>query len=135
MQRRLRSSPSAAASRATAYAKRSAASAATPPSRSTKFQPGTQVFDWTVPKEWNIREAWIKDPSGRTVVDFADSNLHVLNGSAAVQRTLPLSELKSHIFTLPDMPDLVPYRTAYAGDRWGFCMPHRLLEALPDGPL
>ena len=94
---------------------------------------GTQVFDWTVPREWNIREAWIKAPSGKKVVDFSASSLHVLNTSHSVQLTLPLSELKSHIYTLPDMPDLIPYRTAYAGDQWGFCMPHRTLEALPEG--
>ncbi|PSC03993.1 peptidase M28 [Alsobacter soli] len=94
---------------------------------------GTQVFDWTIPPEWVIREAWIKDPSGRKVVDFADCNLHVLNYSAPVRARLPLAQLREHVFTLPDQPDLIPYRTSYYAERWGFCMSHRQLEALPEG--
>ncbi|HEY2293099.1 MAG TPA: DUF4910 domain-containing protein [Thermoanaerobaculia bacterium] len=94
---------------------------------------GTQVFDWTVPKEWNIRGAWIKDPSGRKVVDFQDCNLHVLGYSVPVHEKLPLAELKEHLFTLPDKPDLIPYRTSYYKETWGFCLRHRTLESLPEG--
>jgi aminopeptidase-like protein len=94
---------------------------------------GTPVFDWTVPKEWNIRDAWIKDPSGRKVVDFQDCNLHVLNYSVPVHEKLPLAELKKHLFTLPDKPDLIPYRTSYYKEAWGFCLRHRTLEELPEG--
>jgi aminopeptidase-like protein len=94
---------------------------------------GTRVFDWTVPKEWNIRDAWIKDPSGRKVVDFQDCNLHVLNYSVPVHEKLPLAELRKHLFTLPDKPDLIPYRTSYYKEAWGFCLRHRTLEELPDG--
>ncbi len=94
---------------------------------------GTQVFDWTVPKEWNIRDAWIKDPSGRKIVDFQESNLHVLNYSVPVQARMPLSELRSHLFTLPFKPDLIPYRTSYYKEAWGFCLAHRQLETLPEG--
>jgi aminopeptidase-like protein len=94
---------------------------------------GTPVFDWTVPKEWNIRDAWIKDPSGRKVVDFQEHNLHVLGYSVPVHERLPLAELKKHLFTLPDKPDLIPYRTSYYEEAWGFCLRHRTLEALPDG--
>jgi aminopeptidase-like protein len=94
---------------------------------------GTPIFDWTVPREWNIREAWIKGPSGETIVDLRDSSLHVLSYSRPVRATLPLSELRENIFTLPERPEVIPYRTAYAGDRWGFCMSHRQLEALPQG--
>ncbi len=94
---------------------------------------GTRVFDWTVPKEWNIRDAWIKDPSGRKVVDFQDCNLHVLNYSVPVHERLPLAELKKHLFSLPDKPDLIPYRTSYYKEAWGFCLRHRTLEELPDG--
>jgi aminopeptidase-like protein len=94
---------------------------------------GTKVFDWTVPREWNIRDAYIKSPSGEKVVDFSKSNLHVLGYSMPVRASLPLAELKEHIFTLPDKPDVIPYRTAYAGDQWGFCMPHSRLEELTDG--
>jgi aminopeptidase-like protein len=95
---------------------------------------GTPVFDWTVPREWNIRDAWIKDARGERVVDFRRSNLHVLNYSVPVHTTLPLEELKAHLYTLPDRPDWIPYRTSYYQERWGFCLTQRQLEALPDGP-
>ena len=94
---------------------------------------GTQVFDWTIPREWTIRDAYIKNAAGERVVDFASCNLHVLNYSRPVRATLPLDELKKHVFTLPDQPDLIPYRTAYYAEAWGFCMAHNRLAALPDG--
>jgi aminopeptidase-like protein len=94
---------------------------------------GTPVYDWTVPKEWNIREAWIKGPDGRRIVDFRDSNLHVVSYSCPVRARLPLADLKEHLHTLPDQPDRIPYRTSYYKETWGFCMPHRVLEAMPDG--
>ncbi len=94
---------------------------------------GTPVFDWTVPREWNIREAYIQDADGKRVVDFRDHALHVLNYSIPVRERLPLAELKKHIFTLPDQPDLIPYRTSYYKEAWGFCMEENRLAALPDG--
>jgi aminopeptidase-like protein len=94
---------------------------------------GTQVLDWTIPKEWNIRDAWIKDAQGRKVVDFAKSNLHVLNYSVPVRRRMRLAELKEHLFSLPETPDWIPYRTSYYRETWGFCLTQRQLEALPDG--
>jgi len=94
---------------------------------------GTPVFDWTVPREWNLRDAWIKDPAGRKVVDFQEHNLHVLGYSMPVHEKLPLSELKKHLFSLPDKPDLIPYRTSYYKEAWGFCLRHRTLETLPEG--
>jgi aminopeptidase-like protein len=94
---------------------------------------GTKVFDWTVPREWNIRDAYIKNAAGERIVDFGKSNLHVLNYSMPVHAVLPLSELRKRIFTLPDQPDLVPYRTSYYAENWGFCMAHSQLSALPDG--
>jgi aminopeptidase-like protein len=93
---------------------------------------GTQVFDWTVPQEWNIRDAYIKNAAGGKILDFADSNLHVLNYSKPIHARMTLSELKTHLYTLPEQPDLIPYRTSYYQDRWGFCMAHRQLEQLPD---
>jgi aminopeptidase-like protein len=94
---------------------------------------GTQVFDWTVPKEWNIRDAWVKDSSGRRVIDFQKSNLHVLNYSMPFKGRMYLAELKPHLFTLPDRPDWVPYRTSYYKEAWGFCLSHNQLLSLPDG--
>jgi aminopeptidase-like protein len=94
---------------------------------------GTQVFDWTVPKEWNIRDAYIKDRSGKRVVDFQQCNLHVMSYSTPVQLTLPLSELKPHLFTLPESPDWIPYRTSYYKEDWGFCLSHNQLLALEEG--
>ncbi|MFZ3554522.1 DUF4910 domain-containing protein [Streptomyces sp. BH055] len=94
---------------------------------------GTQVLDWTVPQEWNIRDAYIADASGRRVVDFVASSLHVLGYSVPVSATMPLSELRPHLHTLPDQPDLVPYRTSYYKPDWGFCLAQNTLDALPDG--
>lgn len=94
---------------------------------------GTPVFDWTVPEEWNIREAWIKGPDGMEVVNFANHNLHVVGYSTAVHETMSLAELKPHLYSLPDQPELIPYRTSYYNRNWGFCLPHRQLEALGDG--
>src|SRR5262245_54482853 len=86
---------------------------------------GTRVFDWEVPREWRIREAYLADPLGRRVVDFADCNLHVVNYSVPVDVHVAWGELKRHLFTLPDRPDWVPYRTSYYRETWGFCLSHR----------
>lgn len=94
---------------------------------------GTPVFDWTVPKEWNIRDAYVKDAKGRRVIDFQKHNLHVLNYSVPVHQNMSLVELKKHIFTLPEHPDWIPYRTSYYAERWGFCLSHNALGKLPDG--
>jgi aminopeptidase-like protein len=94
---------------------------------------GTQVLDWTVPREWNVRDAWVADPSGERVIDFQASNLHLVSYSAPVRTTIGLAELKQHLFTLPDHPDWVPYRTSYYAERWGFCASQRLVDRLPDG--
>jgi len=94
---------------------------------------GTQVFDWTVPKEWNIRDAFIKNPQGEKVVDFAKSNLHVVSYSTAFRGKLSLQELKQHLFTLPDRPQWIPYRTSYYKETWGFCLSHEQLLRMEDG--
>jgi aminopeptidase-like protein len=102
------------------------------PLQTVRVPTGTTVFDWTVPKEWNIRDAYIKDTAGKRVVDFRQSNLHVLNYSTPVHRTLPLIELKSHLHTLPSHPDWIPYRTSYYQENWGFCLSHNQMLALKD---
>jgi aminopeptidase-like protein len=103
------------------------------PIKVTEVSSGTKVFDWVVPREWNITDAYIANASGERVHEFRDSNLHVLNYSVPVRKVLPLETLRSHIYTLPDQPDLVPYRTSYYEERWGFCMSQRALDAMPPG--
>jgi aminopeptidase-like protein len=94
---------------------------------------GTQVLDWTVPREWNVRDAWVANAAGERVIDFQASNLHLLGYSVPVRATMPLAELKRHLFTLPDHPDWVPWRTSYYAERWGFCASQRLVDSLADG--
>lgn len=94
---------------------------------------GTQVFDWAIPREWNIRDAYIKDDRGEKIVDFAQSNLHVMSYSIPVRKHVSLEELRAHIHTLPEQPDLIPYRTSYYSENWAFCMAHRQYANLRDG--
>ena len=93
---------------------------------------GTPVFDWTVPREWNIRDAYIATPDGRRVIDFRQSNLHVMSYSVPVRQRMPLAELEPHLFSLPDHPDWIPYRTSYYKEAWGFCLAHRARSELRD---
>ena len=94
---------------------------------------GTQVFDWTVPREWNIRDAYIKNDKGERVVDFQKSNLHVVSYSVPVNRPMELSELREHLHSIPEQPDWIPYRTSYYNENWGFCLTHQQYESLEDG--
>jgi aminopeptidase-like protein len=94
---------------------------------------GTRVFDWLVPREWNIRDAYIKTPSGEKIAEFKKNNLHVLNYSIPVQKKVTLDELMPHLFTLPAHPDWIPYRTSYYKENWGFCITDSQLQSLPDG--
>jgi aminopeptidase-like protein len=93
---------------------------------------GTQVFDWTIPKEWNIKDAYIKNSRGDRIIDFRQSNLHVISYSLPVQAKMSLEELKNHIYTLPENPDWIPYRTSYYQERWGFCLSQNQLSGLKD---
>lgn len=94
---------------------------------------GTRVFDWTVPREWNIRDAYVANAAGERVIDSRASNLHVVGYSVPVHRRMTLDELRPHLHSLPDQPDRIPYRTAYWNEDWGFCLTHRQRLALEPG--
>lgn len=94
---------------------------------------GTSVFDWTVPREWNIRDAYVKNKQGQKVIDFQKCNLHVVNYSVPVHRTMSLAKLKKYLHSMPDYPDWIPYKTTYYKETWGFCISHRVLEQLEEG--
>jgi aminopeptidase-like protein len=91
---------------------------------------GTPVFDWTVPKEWNIKDAYVANSQGERVIDFKKSNLHVLNYSTPVNQKMSLAALRPHLMTLPEHPDWIPYRTSYYQEKWGFCLSQNHLNAL-----
>lgn len=99
-----------------------------------RFKSGSKVFDWTVPKEWVIRDAYFIDSKGKKHCDFKQNNVHVVNYSAPFSGIVTLEELKKHLHSLPDQPDAVPYITSYYQERWGFCISHDELMSLPEGP-
>ena len=94
---------------------------------------GTEVFDWTVPKEWHVREAYIVTPNGKKICDFSKNNLHLLGYSVPFEGNLPLSELKKQLHTLPEQPNAIPYITSYYKERWGFCISQNEFDTLEDG--
>jgi aminopeptidase-like protein len=93
---------------------------------------GTAVFDWTIPNEWNVRDAWVKNRRGERVIDFRRSNLHIVSYSTPVRRRMTLAELRPHLHTLPERPDWIPYRASFYTEAWGFCLSQRQLDALDD---
>ncbi len=103
------------------------------PIRTSEVPSGTKVFDWTVPKEWNIRDAYVIGPDGKKIIDFKKSNLHVLNYSVPMRAKMTLEELKPHLHTLPARPGVIPYLTSYYKENWGFCLTHNQYKRLKRG--
>jgi aminopeptidase-like protein len=97
------------------------------------FKSGSKVFDWEIPDEWNIYDAYIEHESGKRFAEFSKNNLHILGYSIPCDMKISLSELLPHIYTQTDQPDLVPYVTSYYKDKWGFCMSENDKKNLPDG--
>jgi aminopeptidase-like protein len=95
---------------------------------------GTPVLDWTIPREWNVRDAWIAGADGQRLVDFRAHNLHLLGYSVPLRTTLTRAELEPHLHSLPERPGCIPYRTSYYRETWGFCLSQRQREALGEGP-
>ncbi|MGH7801494.1 MAG: DUF4910 domain-containing protein [Thermodesulfobacteriota bacterium] len=94
---------------------------------------GTKVFDWEIPKEWNIKDAYVKNTDGKRVIDFKKSNLHVVNYSIPIRAKMSLNELKKKLYTIPEYPDWIPYLTSYYNEDWGFCLSHNDLLRFEEG--
>ena len=97
-----------------------------------EIKTGTKIFDWNVPMEWNIKDAYIKSNKGEKIIDFKNSNLHVLGYSIPIKKNLKLNELKKHLYTIPEQPDDIPYKTSYYNKQWGFCLSHKQFLKLND---
>ena len=95
-----------------------------------EIKSGKKVFDWTIPLEWNVREAWIKDSNDKVIIDFKKNNLHLVGYSIPVKKKIKLNILKKKIFTLKDQPNAIPYVTSYYKKDWGFCMPYNLKKKM-----
>jgi aminopeptidase-like protein len=104
-----------------------------PDLRIEEIPSGTRAFDWIIPREWNVREAYVTDPNGRRILDFRENNLHLVGYSIPVDATLSLEDLQPHLHSVPEMPKAVPYVTSYYEERWGFCISHELREKLIPG--
>lgn len=105
-----------------------------PPLKIHEIPSGISAFDWTTPEEWNVTEAWIADEGGNILIDFKNSNLHLMGYSIPVDKVVAKSELMAHLHFLPEQPDAIPFVTSYYKKDWGFCLSQRQLETLPEGP-
>ena len=93
-----------------------------------KYPTGLEVFDWEIPREWHVNEAYIETLAGKKVVDFLENNLHLVNYSIPFRGVLPYSELRKRLHTIPSIPDAIPYKTSYYREDWGFCVSHDQLK-------
>jgi len=97
-----------------------------------KYSSGTKAFDWIIPQEWDVNSAYIETLSGKRIVDFSENNLHLMNYSTGFEGILPITELHNHLYSIPSQPDVIPYRTSYYKNDWGFCISHNQLLGLSD---
>ena len=95
-----------------------------------EIESGTECFDWTIPDEWNVNSAYLEDENGNKILDFKNNNLHLLNYSIPIDKIITFDELEKHVYTLPNLPDAIPYRTSYYSRNWGFCMSHNQFQSL-----
>jgi len=102
------------------------------PIKTKEYPTGLNCFDWSIPKEWNIQDAYVKNKQGKRIIDFKKNNLHVMSYSIPVRQIMSRDELLKHIHTLPDQPNAIPYLTSYYQERWGFCLEHERLAELAD---
>ena len=100
------------------------------PLKVLEYPSGQRVYDWTIPQEWNINDAWIKDGNGKKIIDFKISNLHVISYSAPIHKKIKLRELKENLHYLEDLPGAIPYRTSYYNEAWGFCVSYNQYQEL-----
>ena len=100
------------------------------PLKILEYPSGQKVYDWTIPKEWNIKDAWIKDSNGDKIIDFKENNLHVVSYSTPVNKKMKFKELKGHLHYLENLPEAIPYRTSYYKEDWGFCLPYSQFSIL-----
>ena len=97
------------------------------------FKSGSKVFDWKIPAEWEIKSAWVKDPTGKTIIDFSKNNLHLVGYSAPINKTIKLEKLNRHLHSIKEQPNAIPYVTSYYEKNWGFCLKHSIRKKLKKG--
>lgn len=102
------------------------------PLKISEIPSGSKVFDWEIPKEWNIKDAYIKNKNGEKIIDFAKSNLHILHYSIPIKKKIKFEELKKNLYSIPEQPDLIPYLTSFYNENWGFCLSHKQLKNMKD---
>ena len=98
----------------------------TPNFRINKVKTGTNIFDWVIPKEWSIKQAYIEEVNGKKIVDYKNNNLHVVGYSRPINKVISYETLKKSIYSLPKQKKAIPYLTSYYKKTWGFCLTENL---------